>query len=106
MDERVRLFAWIAGSGGFFGLLGAGFGAVTGLVYWRSGRAAGTAVGLRVARAFERVEGQELSRSSRGAIVGAVDGFLFMAVLGVLLGTIAGHGRLKGPATTSIALAA
>ena len=104
MDERVRLFAWIAGSGGLFGLLGAGFGALTGLLYWRGGRAAGTGVGLRVARAFERTGGQALSPASRGAIVGAVDGFLFLAVVGGLFGAIAGHGRFQGAATTAIAM--
>ena len=104
MDERVRLFAWIAGSGGFFGVLGAGFGALTGLIYWRGGKVAGTAVGQRVGLAFERVNGRPLSPSIQGAIVGAVDGFLFLAVVGVLLGAIAGHGRLSGPGTTAIAM--
>jgi len=105
MDERVRLFVWIAGSGAFFGLLGAGFGALTGLLHWRGGRAAGTAFGLRVARSFERIGGQALPPATQGAIVGAVDGFLFLAVLGGLFGAIAGHGRFQAAATTSIALA-
>jgi hypothetical protein len=104
MDERVRLFVWIGGSGTFFGLLGAGFGALTGLLHWRGGRAAGTAVGLRVARAFERIGGQGFSPATKGAIVGAVDGFLFLAVLGGLFGAIAGHGRFQAAATTSIAM--
>jgi hypothetical protein len=105
MDERVRLFAWIAGSGGFFGLLGAGFGALAGLLQWRAGRAVGTAMGLGVARAFERAAGQAFSPTSQGALVGAVDGFSFLAVVGVLLGAIAGYGQFKGSAALSIAIA-
>jgi hypothetical protein len=104
MDERVRLFAWIAGSGGVFGLLGAGFGALAGLVYWRGGKAAGTGLALRVAQAFEKTDERPLSRSSKGAIVGAVDGFLFLAVVGILLGAVVAHGRLNGPATTAIGM--
>ena len=66
MDERLRLFAWIAGSGGCFGLLGAGFGAVTGFLCWRGGRAAGTGFGIRLARAFERTGQRPFSPSGRG----------------------------------------
>ena len=102
MDERLRLFAWIAGGGGCFGLLGAGFGAVTGFLCWRGGRAAGTGFGMRLARAFERTGERPFSPSGRGAIIGAVDGFLFLAVVGVLLGAIAGHGRTMGPVATAI----
>ncbi len=31
-----------------------------------------------------------------------MDGFLFLAVVGVLLGAIAGHGRTRGPVATAI----
>lgn len=104
MDERVRVFAWIAGSSGFFGVLGAGFGAVTGMIYWRGGRVAGTALAQRVGRAFEKVNGRSLTPSTLGGIVGAIDGFLFLAVIGVLLGAISAHGRVRGPGTAALAL--
>jgi len=85
MDEIGRNMACIVGCGGFGAALGAAFGAVTGAVYWGGGRAAGTAVGLRVAAAFEEA-GSELSRRQRGALVGATDGFLFLGFVGTALG--------------------
>jgi hypothetical protein len=91
MDDRLRVFALVLGSGGFCAVLGAVFGAVTGATYWGSGKAAGTALGLRVARAL--AGGRELSRQARGAIVGAVDGLLFLGILGALAGAFLAHTR-------------
>ena len=62
-------------------------------------------MGLHVAGAFERYGERPFSPSRKGALVGAVDGFLFLAVVGVLLGAIAGHYRFKGPVTTSLVMA-
>jgi hypothetical protein len=89
MDERLRVFLWIAGGGAFFAVLGAGFGGLAGALYWRGGRTAGTGLGLAVARAFDRAAGQSMSRTARGAITGAVDGFLFLGLLGLALGALA-----------------
>lgn len=86
MDERLRLFLWILGCGGTFGLLGSAFGSLAGFLAWRSGRVAGTALGMSVARAFARVARREYSPGQQGAIVGAVDGLLFLGVLGGLFG--------------------
>ena len=94
MDERLRTFLLILGSGSFLGLLGALFGAVAGACYWRSGKAAGSAAALGVARAFDRAAGRRASRLARGLLVGAVDGFLFLGVLGVAAGAVLAYGGL------------
>ncbi len=52
MDERTRLFVCVLASVGFFAALAGLFGALTGALTWRDGRAAGTMLGLSVARAF------------------------------------------------------
>jgi hypothetical protein len=107
MDERVRTFLLLLGSGAFLGLLGALFGAITGAVYWCSGRAAGTAAGLGVARAFDRASGRRASRLARGLMIGAVDGFLFLGVLGVALGVVLVRGGYaRGEVLLPLALAA
>jgi hypothetical protein len=93
MDERLRTFLLVLGGGAFLGLLGALFGAVTGACYWCSGKAAGTAAGLGVARAFDRAGGRKVSRLTRGLLVGAVDGFLFLGGLGVVIGAVLAHSR-------------
>jgi hypothetical protein len=91
MDDRLRVFAVVLASGGFCAVLGGLFGAVTGATYWGSGKAAGTVFGLSVARAL--AGGQELSRKAHGAIVGAVDGILFLGVLGTLAGAFLAQTR-------------
>jgi hypothetical protein len=88
MDEKLRILGWIAGSGGFFAVLGLAFGALAGALYARGGRRAGTGLGLAVAHAMARAGGKELSLIAQGAIVGAVDGFLFLGVLGSLAGAV------------------
>jgi hypothetical protein len=88
VDERVRTFLVVAGCGGFLGLLGALFGAITGALYWRSGKASGTAWGLRVADAFARAAQRQLEPGVRGALVGAVDGFLFLGLVGTAAGAV------------------
>jgi hypothetical protein len=93
MDERTRLFLWVLAGGGFFALLGAAFGALTGALTWRSGRAAGTGLGLAVARAFARVADAELSPTRTGALVGGVDGAAFLGVVGAIIGYVAGARR-------------
>src|SRR5262249_41481078 len=96
VDPKFQAFLWILGGGGFFAALGAAFGAVTGAVYWRGGRSSGTAVGLGVAAMFERAAGHASTRAAKGALVGAVDGFVFLGTLGVLVGAVAAY-RVKPP---------
>jgi hypothetical protein len=92
VDERTRLFLWVLLASTFFAFLGGLFGAVTGVVTWRDGRAAGTVLGLRVARAFARLAERDLGATTRGALVGGTDGAAFGAVVGALLGFIATRG--------------
>jgi hypothetical protein len=106
MDDRLRVFAVVLGSGGFCAVLGGLFGALTGATYWGSGKAAGTVVGLTVARAL--AGGRELSRKAHGAIVGAIDGIVFLGVVGSLAGAFLAHGRhdegeFLGPAAAGLA---
>jgi hypothetical protein len=91
MDDRVRIFASILAAGGFFGALGCAFGALAGVLTWRSGRAAGTALGFAVARAFARAAQTELSPGAMGALVGGTDGFLFLGLVGTGFGAFAAY---------------
>jgi hypothetical protein len=88
MDDNLRLLFWLLGGGFFFGLVGAGFGGLAGAIHWQTGRASGTALALRIARALLPDEDEECPPTRRGALVGAVDGFLFLFVLGIILGAL------------------
>jgi hypothetical protein len=88
MDAQLRTFAWLVGSGAFLALVGGVFGAVSGATYWRSDRSSGTVFGLTVARAFARAGGGEMSRGTQGAIVGAVDGIVFLGITGTVVGAL------------------
>ncbi len=94
MDEKLRLLAWIIGGGGLFGLLGAGFGALAGGLHGQAGRASGTALALRIVRSLLGTDDEDHPSSGRGAIVGAVDGFLFLFVIGTLLGALGARAGL------------
>lgn len=85
MDEKLRLLLWIVGGGGFFGLLGAGFGGLTGAVHWQQGRASGTSLALHLVRTLLGPDEDDPS-TFRRALVGAIDGFLFLFVFGLILG--------------------
>jgi hypothetical protein len=106
MDERTRLFLCVLASVGFFAVLAGLFGVVTGIVTWRSGRAAGTLLGLSVAHAFARLSQDGLSKTSWGALVGGTDGAVFGAGVGTLVGLIAGwYGRAEWETLRPIVLA-
>src|SRR3954465_10633708 len=92
MDERLHAFLWILGSFGVGGALGAGFGAVAGALYWRSGGASGTRLALRLVEKGGRFAERDLPRPAKGALVGAVDGFLFLGTLGTVFGAVAVRG--------------
>lgn len=103
MDDRLRIVIWLLGSGAALALLGAAFGAVVGYFHWQGGGGAGTTFGLTVVRAFERAAGKDFPPVRKGVIIGAADGFLFLGVLGLLLGGIQAYrgapaGELLGPA--------
>jgi hypothetical protein len=96
LDERTRLFLCVLASVGYFAVLAGLFGVVTGVVTWRSGRAAGTQLGLSVARAFARLSESGLTKTGWGALVGGTDGAVFGAGVGTLVGLIAGwYGRAE-----------
>jgi hypothetical protein len=94
LDERTRLFLCVLASAGFFAVLAGLFGALSGAIAWGEGRAAGTGMGMSVARAFARLSDRGLSVTTWGALVGGTDGVLFGAVVGCLFGLAAGwYGR-------------
>lgn len=90
MDERTRFFLYLLLSGGFFALLGGVFGALVGYFTWRGGRAAGTALGLAVARAFSRIGDEPLAPNTQGTLAGGVDGALFGVLVGLVIGVVTG----------------
>src|SRR5690242_1781154 len=92
MDERLRAFLWLLGSAGAGGALGAAFGAAAGALYWRSGGASGTRLALWVVERIGRFADRDFSRPTKGALVGGVDGFLFLGVLATLFGAVAVRG--------------
>ena len=71
MDERTRLFLCVLLSVGFFAVLGGLFGAVAGAFAWRDGRAAGTGLGLAVARPSPGCGSMVCSRSDGGSWLAA-----------------------------------
>jgi hypothetical protein len=106
LDERTRLFLCVLASVGFFAVLAGLFGALTGVITWRGGRAAGTLLGLSVARSFARLSERGLSKAAWGALVGGTDGAVFGAAVGTLVGLIAGwYGRAEWDTLRPVLLA-
>ena len=89
-DEKLRVFLWALGGAGFLFVLGGGFGAITGVVARKHGRAPGSIIGVTFARAVARASQQQLSDTMTGVLVGGCDGAVFLAVIGALVGTLAG----------------
>jgi hypothetical protein len=94
VDEQLLTFARVLACGGFFAFVGALFGGFVGHLSWKRGRPAGSVAGLSVARAMARMAGQEGTPGSTGALVGAVDGFLFLGLSGVALGLFAAKSHM------------
>jgi hypothetical protein len=90
MDEQTRIFLWTVIAAGGFAMIGAAFGALTGAMTWRDGRAGGTALGLAVARAYERIAQEDLPVAWKGGLIGGTDGFIFFGLIGGLVGCWAG----------------
>jgi hypothetical protein len=107
MDDNLRIFAWVLLSGGFGALLGGAFGCLSGTMYWRSGRTAGTALGLGVAQSFNRAANGRLTRGQQGAIVGTADGIVFLGLVGTVAGAcFAYSGKASAATLGPVALAA
>ncbi len=96
MPENTRLFLLLLSAVGFFGVLGALFGAVTALSQAGEGRAAGTGLGWGVARQFSRLGDEPMTERSQALLAGAVDGFVFGAVAGLCVGLWATSGDSDG----------
>src|SRR5690348_7176901 len=90
MDDRLRICLWMVGVGGFGSVLGGAFGALTAALYARSGGAAGTRWARRVVENFLRFAERQPSPTSRAALIGAVDGYLFLGILGLIAGAFLG----------------
>jgi hypothetical protein len=90
MDERLRICLWMVGGGGLGAVLGCGLGALTAALYAKSGGAAGTRWARRVAESFLDTALHPPSPTGRAALVGAVDGFLFLGILGLIAGLLLG----------------
>lgn len=91
MDERLQIFGYALCGAGVFGLLGALFGALAGVMMRLTGRAAGSYLGITVAAAFARARGRPLSDVAAGLIIGGTDGACFLGVAGVLAGAAIGY---------------
>lgn len=91
MDDRLLYFFWLVGSAAYFGILGAGFGALAGSLSHGDGRPTGTGIARRVARNFERVKSRGFTSQGLGSLIGAVDGFLFLGSVGLAVGWVGYH---------------
>jgi hypothetical protein len=105
VNEQLQTFARVLAAGGFFGLLGAAFGGLVGHLSWKRGRPAGSAAGLAVARAMARVSSRESSPGSTGTLVGAIDGLIFLGLLGTACGLLAAHGQFAWSSLSRAAFA-
>jgi hypothetical protein len=96
VDERIGLFLHIAGAACGFGLLGAVFGALAAARFHAGGKSPGGVFGPRLLRLWERGLGRELAPATRAAASGAIDGAVFLAVIGAGVG-LWGHQSGQGP---------
>lgn len=90
MDDRLRICLWMMGGGVFGGVLGGVFGALAAALYARSGGAAGTRMARNVVENFLQAGDRQPSPTVHAAIIGAVDGFFFVGILGLIAGAFLG----------------
>lgn len=86
MDERLRICLWIVGGGGFCGVLGGIFGSLAAALYARNGGAAGTRLARNVVENVLQSGDHPPSPTLHAAIIGAVDGFFFLGIFGLIAG--------------------
>ncbi len=82
METRYLVFLFTVGGALAAALVGAAFGALTGYLTHRDGRAAGSIIGRTVAEIFVRGDDAIMSPSRQAVLVGAVDGAFFLGILG------------------------
>jgi hypothetical protein len=99
MDENLVLCYWTVGGGVFLAVIGALFGGLAGFLARLHGRSPGGYLGLRVLRAVERMQRQEIAPLPAGVLIGAIDGAAFLGTVGVLLGWIASRSQSLPTAT-------
>lgn len=90
MDDRLHICLWMIGGGALGSGLGVIFGGLSAMMFARSGHAAGTGLARRIADAFERTAEQEPSPLGCAVFIGAVDGVLFLGILGLVAGALLG----------------
>jgi hypothetical protein len=90
MADFLRLLGFALTGAALFAGVGVLFGALAGALARIAGRAPGGLPGNRVAHALGRQVDDDPAPHWTGAIVGAVDGALFLAVIGFVVGAILG----------------
>jgi hypothetical protein len=96
MDERTALYLSILGGSGYFAVLGSLFGSLVGWIHSGQGYQSGTAVGLAVARAYDRLAPKGLSDTVRGMVTGGSDGLVIGAGFGLVLSLLAARYAPEG----------
>ena len=89
MGDPLVTFAWTLGGGLALAILGGFFGALARWFSWKRGDSTGTGLGRRVARALARLASEEPSPGAMNVISGAVDGAMFLGLIGVVVGLLA-----------------
>lgn len=111
-ETELNYVSWMVIGGLCLAPIGAAFGAAAGVLARRQGHMPGSSWASALADRLACLRRKDFSPVGRGAVVGAVDGFLFLAFLGSAIGLIAGtNGTVPAPqlllaATEGIALLA
>ena len=91
MEDRLRIVLCVAIGAVGLSLVGILFGGIAGAFAWATGKSPGGPVGHRVLQVAAGMFERNLSRTERGAIVGAAEGALAFAVLGAVAGLWSGY---------------
>jgi hypothetical protein len=92
MANLTDILLWASAGAGVFAVIGALFGALAGAHARAQGQAPGGGLGNTVARAFGLLGEEDQYKPGTGAVVGAVDGAVFLSVVGFLVGAALGYG--------------
>jgi hypothetical protein len=106
MDIPHTFTAWAAVGLALLAPVGAVFGGIAGAVARLHGHAPGCALGRAIAHKLARLSEKEFSPTVEGFIIGSVDGALFLGMVGILVGLIAGYAGDSPNATLLLVAAA